>query len=502
MLGNLNFGTHALGTAGGQGEKYEGIRNYGAILIDGLQPQVRVDRKFFPSTGEIDLEGYHPVAQLHISIYPTSDETGATQTTHIIEIEAPSPFVRIVNKVKPTTGNIEIEGFTPIVIVTPNTPTTEQYIEYIKGNFRTPIYRLELLRKEDETVRQVIEGRIVNDSGSVQISLDEGVRRTCDFVLNNADGAYNDFVENITLGDKFRLSLGYQINGVDKYYPQGIFVFDDPSIISARAQREIEISGTDKWSMLNGQNGGILEGTYVVEMGSKIGELVRRTLRLNIVSDPIEPLIDSSLENVQTTYEITASAGDTISDILLEVALNVSAYAYYDENGRFVMKPIENDIHKAVAYAFSRDEYNYLEGQKTYNLSEVYNSVVVIGDNIKNSETPIVYEAINNDLSDPNSVPNTGFKKVKQITEYTKGINTLEKAMERANYELKLCKNVSSSVEISTLALYHLDVDQVVTLEDGRLNSSAERFVINSIELPIGVDIESSIELVKASELE
>ena len=74
--------------------------------------------------------------------------------------------------------------------------------------------------------------------------------------------------------------------------------------------------------------------------------------------------------------------------------------------------------------------------------------------------------------------------------------------MERANYELKLCKNVSSSVEISTLALYHLDVDQVVTLEDDRLNSSAERFVINSIELPIGVDIESSIELVKASELE
>ena len=252
MLGNLNFGTHALGTAGGQGEEYKGVRNYGAIIIDGLQPQVRVDRKFFPSTGKIDLEGYHPVAQLHISIYPTSDETGATQTTHIIEIEAPSPFVRIVNRVKPTTGNIQIEGFTPIVIVTPNTPTTEQYIEYIKGNFRTPIYRLELLRKEDETVRQVIEGRIVNDSGSVQISLDEGVRRTCDFVLNNADGAYNDFVENITLGDKFRLSLGYQINGVDKYYPQGIFVFDDPSIISARAQREIEISGTDKWSMLNG----------------------------------------------------------------------------------------------------------------------------------------------------------------------------------------------------------------------------------------------------------
>lgn len=213
-------------------------------------------------------------------------------------------------------------------------------------------------------------------------------------------------------------------------------------------------------------------------------------------------MIDSTLENMETTYDITKSAGDTVSDILLDVALNVSAYIYYDENGRLIMRPIDNDIHKSIAYTFSKDEYNYLEATKEYRLSEIYNSVVVIGENVKNSETPIVYEAINNDLADPNSVPNTGFKKVKQITEYTKGITTMEAAMERANYELKLVKGRSSAVEITCLALYHLDVDQAVILEDDRLNSNNERFIINSIDLPIGVDIASSIELIKASTIE
>lgn len=533
MLGNLNFGTHALGTAGPYDDQQNGVRNYGGFKVEFFQIQIKLGRTILPNTGEIEVELPVTQAKLRIEVYPTAHEDdGRThynfiteeglelydsnseeflvinteghegQTTTEIEILAPPVNVRIINRIRTTWTDIEIEGFNPTVIVTQLTPTTEQYIEYLRGNFRTPIYRLELLRKEDESVRDVIEGAIVNNSGSIQIELDEGVRRTCDFTLANYDGAYNDFIENITLGDKFRISLGYRINGVDKYFPQGVFVFDDPSIVSGRAVREIAISGTDKWSMLNGQSGGILEGTYTVEMGSTIGDLVRRTLHLNIVNDPIEPLIDSTLENQKTTYDITKSAGDTISDVLLEVALNVSAYAYYDENGRFVMKPIENDIHKAIAYSFSRNEYNYLEATKSYNLSEVYNSVVVIGDNIKNSETPIVYEAINNDLSDPNSVPNTGLKKVKQITEYTKGIDTMEKAMERANYELKLCKNVGSSVEISCLALYHLDVDQAVILEDDRLNADGEKFIINSIELPIGVDVESSIELYKASELE
>ena len=182
-------------------------------------------------------------------------------------------------------------------------------------------------------------------------------------------------------------------------------------------------------------------------------------------------------------------------------SLDVDA-KFYDENGRLNIYPVENDMFKAPAYTFSRNEYNYLSGSKQYQLSEIYNSVLIIGENIKNTNTPIIYEAINNDLSDPNSVPNVGFKKIKMITEYTKGIDTEEKAKERGNWELKKVKAKMSNVDINCLSLYHLDVNQIVVLSDYYLNSTDERFLINSIDLPIGVDVQSTINLVKAVEIE
>lgn len=505
----------------------EGIRNHGIVIFSGLQPNVRIYREInVGNTPIIEIDENNVRLHSRIEVRVTSgnyselfdknneqfftdndafyvrNREELSETITEISIEALSPEVKIINRIKTNFGNIDILGNRPIVLVKKLTPTIEQYIEYIKTNIRTPIYKLEILRKEDESVREIVEGEIVSNSGSITNTLDEGVRRTCSFTLDNHDDKFTDFIDNITIGDKFKIYLGYKIGDVDKYFPQGVYVFDDPSIISNRSQREIEITGTDKWSMLNGQNGGILEGTYVVEKGTKIGDLIRRTLRLNIVNDPIEPSIDKALENMTTTYDITKSAGETVSDIFLEVALNVSAYIYYDENGRLQMYPVDNDMFKSSAYNFSRNEYNYLSGTKQYKLSEIYNSVLVIGENIKDTETPIIYEALNNDLSDPNSIPNVGFKKVKKITEYTKGIDTMQKAQERGNWELKKAKAKTSSVDISCLSLYHLDVNQIVTLEDSVLNDKSARYLINSIDLPIGVDVESTIELIQAVENE
>lgn len=533
MFGSSNLGKQPFGIAGGATIESDGsIRNSGIFLIEGFPLTVRIFKNVnVQNIPNIDVEKDDITTKLRIEVRVTSNnkiykdsiefidsnneqflskdeefyvgnDQGEYDSISEISIETFKTEVKIINRIKPNSGYLDITGNKPIVIVRKLIPTIEQYLNYIRTNTRTPIYKLEILRKEDESVREIIEGEIISNSGSITNTLDEGVRRTCSFTLDNHDGKFTEFINNVTIGDKFKIYLGYKINDVDKYFSQGVYIFDDPSIISNRAQKEIEITGTDKWSMLNGQNGGILEGTYVIEKGTKIGDLIRRTLRLNIVNDPIEPSIDKVLEEMEITYNITKSAGETVSDIFLEVALNVSAYIYYDENGRLQMYPVDNDMFKSSAYNFSRNEYNYLSGTKQYKLSEIYNSVLVIGENIKDTETPIVYEALNNDLSDPNSIPNVGFKKVKKITEYTKGIDTMQKAQERGNWELKKAKAKTSSVDISCLSLYHLDVNQIVTLEDSVLNDKSTRYLINSIDLPIGVDVESTIELIQAVENE
>ena len=306
LLGSSKFGMTPFGASGANSDTLsEGIRNYGIILFIGLQPNVRIYK-------EIDVNNTQIIEIPNNKIEISSKiKVNATSPKEFL-IEKLNPDIKIINKIKTNPKNIDISGNNPIVIVKKLTPTIEQYIKYIKNNIRTPVYKLEILRKEDESVREVIEGEIVSNSGSITNTLDEGVRRTCSFTLDNHDDKFTNFIDNITIGDKFKIYLGYKIGDVDKYFSQGVYVFDDPSIVSNRSQREIEITGTDKWSMLNGQNGGILEGTYVVEKGTKIGDLIRRTLRLNIVNDPIEPSIDKSLENMTTTYDITKSAGETV----------------------------------------------------------------------------------------------------------------------------------------------------------------------------------------------
>jgi hypothetical protein len=112
---------------------------------------------------------------------------------------------------------------------------------------------------------------------------------------------------------------------------------------------------------------------------------------------------------------------------------------------------------------------------------------LVIADNVQ-SGLPITYEAQNNDLLDPNSIPNCGRKKLKIITENTKGINTVELAKQRANWELQLCSGKSRLINISSVGMYHLDTNKCVTLGDEYVDSDSERFVIDSLNIPIGSD--------------
>lgn len=488
MLSNSPLGSNALGVS-----TYllsDDNLNYGIIFVEQLDVTYHVVQ--YVDTAYIEIEPLEHDFQMYIHY---DIDTGYIDLTEGYEVD-----IRV--GIEATIGELVVEGFPCNIYYSFNEPTIEQYIAHLDENVRTPIYKIELLRKEDETTLQIIDRDIVNNSGSVTNTLQEGVRRTCSFTLMNIDNLYTDYISNLTIGDRFKVYLGYKIDGIDKFFPMGVYIFDDPSVVSNLSQYEIQVTGTDKWSLLNGQNGGILEGTYVVPMGSEIGDLVRSILRLNIVNDPMEPIIDSTVEHMTTTYDITKSAGETISDVLLEVALNISCYIYYDENGRLNIYPVEEDMYKSSAHDFTRDEYNYLNATKQYQLSAIYNSVLVIGENIQNTNTPIIYEAINNDLSDPNSVPNVGFKKVKLITDYTKGIDTEEKAIERANWELKKASAKNFNVDISCLSMYHLDVNQIVTLTDDNLDANKERYLINSIDIPIGTNIQSTINLAKAVNIE
>ena len=380
-------------------------------------------------------------------------------------------------------------------------PSYSSYVNYLKTNVRRAYFKIDLLRLEDESVYDTLISDIVNSSGSVTNQLQEGVRRTCNFSLINAMRQYTTFFNNISIGNKFKLSLGYLIGRKIKWFTQGVYIFDNPVVTSLFSDRVVNISGTDKWSMLNGKNGGILDGTYIAPLGSNIVELVRTILNLDIVRDPIIPLIDNEIISKTISYDITKQAGETVSDLLLEIAYNLSCYIYYDADGRLTLRPFEYDYTKYPVFSMSDQDFNYLGLTKEYSFDKIYNAVQVRADNIQNADVPIIAEAINTDLTDPNSLFNYGVKKLYVVTDYTKGITDDIMALTRANWELKNVKARQSSIAASTMALYHIDTNDIIDLTDLTTDDNKSLYLIKGITIPIGTEVKSSVQLVKVAGL-
>ena len=204
------------------------------------------------------------------------------------------------------------------------------------------------------------------------------------------------------------------------------------------------------------------------------------------MNDPVPPVIDIRLLEMKTTYEITKSAGETVADLFLDVAENLNAEIYYDQFGRLNIWSITDDMHKASLFDFNNDSVAYFGGQKEYNLRDIYNAVMVIADNPQNKDVPFESFAVNNDLSDKNSVPNLGFTKTLVVTDRTDGISTQEQCDDRAFWELKKAKIRYSTVDLEGLMVPHLDVNQICTITDPELMSDRERFLIMSITHTIG----------------
>jgi hypothetical protein len=379
-------------------------------------------------------------------------------------------------------------------------PSYSSYLNYLDGNIRKSYFKIELLRRDDETVYDTLISDVVNSDGSINNQNQEGVRRTCSFSLINAINEYTLFFSNLSIGNKFKVHIGYEIGTKIKWFCHGTFLFDNPTMVSQLSDRNIQVVGSDKWTMLNGVHGGILDATFIAPLGSDIFGLVKTILNLNVVGDPIQPLIDSSLVGKTITYDITKQAGEMVADLLLEIAYNLSCYIYYNAEGRLVIRPFEYDTIKASAFDLTVADYNFLGMSKQLSFDKIYNAVQVRADNVQNADVPIIVEVVNNDLTDPNSYPNYGIKKLYVVTEYTKGINTNDLASARANWELKNVKSRQSSITANVLPLYHLDVNDVVTITDESTNDVRTRYLIAGINTPISTTGGVSLQIVRTTD--
>ena len=383
--------------------------------------------------------------------------------------------------------------------------TFERYIEVLKEDkIRKPKVRVEFLRYEDESIQNTVTGYVLGDSGSINIQNKNGQRRSCSFTLTNITGDFTPNIDGIWLRQKIKVWSGLEIDGEDYLLEQGVFVIENPRVISKGSDHTLQITASDKFSLVDGSIGGETDGIYIIPVGSSVSSAIRGILKPStdaqkeIFYDPIDPLISVGFDSYMTPYTITITEGQNIGEALMQLARMVSANIYYNTHGQLVFEPDTNDNEKGSQFDFFSGDINYMGTSQLFKNSDVYNAVLVVGMNI-NGNIARAYIENTNPLSDT-AIQNVGWKRCLKVDDQNISTDLLAEA--RAVYELKRVINLQNEHSFECVPMYHLDVDNVITITDTQsLKINRERYLITSISLPLSVGGTMSIECVKSIDL-
>jgi hypothetical protein len=371
----------------------------------------------------------------------------------------------------------------------------QDYITTLNSGTYKQKIKLELLRS-DETVQKEITSSLANTTGNLSIQRANGLRRNCNFNIINLDGTYIPNIDNyFWVRQKFQLYLGLELSdGTDYWISQGIFILNDPLVSSNRSESYISINATDKFGILT-ETGGELSEIYQIPVGTNVIDAINSILVL--INDPKEPIIDVSLVGETVPYTMIYQASDKIGQILIDLAQLYSCSIYYNNFGQLVVEKDIDDEIKPSIWDFTTEQFLYRGATNKYKFSEVFNSVLVVGANINGSIYS--YKAQDLNLLSNTSIPNLGFERIYRYESDT--LDSLQKVTDLANYILKRKIAIQNEVQINSIPMYHLDVDQIITLTDTNLDLSRERFLVNSLDIPLKTGSEISINCVKSKEI-
>lgn len=422
---------------------------------------------------------------------------------------------------------------------------TENYINALKHCLIFPKFKVELMDYNENVILEITQDISNSDSGSISINYQQGVRRSCSITLINLPESLYSYVGKYTpsergliwMNTKFKLytGIGVPISSEEKreifydesdyvsyknevndpinyradstiieqdiyWFSQGVYIVTNPNALRDMSKGTVTLNGVDKFGLFGSEtNFNQTEAIYKINYNSSVGNIIKSILKFNRGNgspiDPIEPYIDSNVMNLKVPYDIEKPASTYFSDILIELANIFACDIFYDVNGR--LNFVKGNEHRgmedyASIWDYSDEESEYFSPQMTYNFTETYNIVKVIGDN---KAAPEIYEytAKNDEPNSPTRISLIG-EKIKYI-ESTFCYN-LDRTKDFARYMLQKLSRVPLTLSFQSSMIPHLEVNNVITITDKFFNYNQERFVIQSLTMPLStkslIDIEAT----------
>ena len=371
----------------------------------------------------------------------------------------------------------------------------EDYIKIATKNNIHPKFKIQML-DEYENVIDEITGDISRDnSGSISNNYQQGVRRSVSLTFIDTEGKFlPDSNSNLIWANKkFKLFSGLLDTDTNEifWFSEGIYYFSNVSSSRNGADKLTTVNGVDKFGKFGSELGyNQLESTYLIPAGTKIYDAIKGILNIDIGNgypiDPIEPVLDPLYIDEVCPYDISKSPSSYLSEMLIELADIIGCDIYYDADGRLHVDSGTIDFsysNKPSIWDFSDVLPEYMNPSITTNFAEFINTVKVVGNNT--NDKTYEYTAVNNNPESPTRVDLIGTKST--YIESASVYNT-DRAKDYAKYKLNMFSILQLAVTFSCTFLPHLDVNKVITITDSYYKYEKQRFVIQSITLPLSYD--------------
>ena len=382
----------------------------------------------------------------------------------------------------------------------------DTYVSLVKAQHIRPRFRLSMLY-QDESFKEDISDYLIEDSGTLNINYQQGQRRSLSFTLDNTTGKFtpNGLQGTLWLDSKFKLELGMEFdNGDIVWKSAGIFVVGQPNATRQQATKTVDVQCYDKFALLDGTLGGVLDSTYQVDEGKFVYQVMQETLLQDNGNgypiDSKEIVFDSSLRDSKTQYTLSKSPNDSLGSILIDLADMISCDIYYGVEGNLVVRSGIKDIsqvNKPTLWTYSDKELEYISNTTTYDFAKVKNKVTVVGSNV-NGEQVFSQTATNTNPQSPTRVSVIG---VKQFYLEDSNISSDPLALQRAEWELNRLSILQQTIQVASSFMIHLDVNNCIAINDDFFDYSDNRFIIQSLGVPLSANSMISIECTNIASL-
>lgn len=404
-----------------------------------------------------------------------------------------------------------------------------EYLKALKGDF-IKVAKLEFLNPDGSIAFSLDNNPYTKGSdafiqtGTLSCNLQNGKRRQATITLANINGDYDYAVNNLWFGQQVRLQEGLILpDGTEYYISQGVFELETPKESIKPDQKTITYTLVDKWANLDGTLLGNLEDVYMVEAGTNIFQAIASILKLgiydagndsiypidgvtplftNYYDDKTQTLTDGTVVNIlDAPYDFISDASGTYADVILGLTEMLAAWVGYNQNGRLVITPSQDDIDdadKPTLWDFSMDEKQLISIDYTHKNTEVYNDIIVVGAT-NDDNTTARGRAQDTDPKSETCISRVGLKtkRIDMSNYYSDDI-----CQSYAEWMLKRYSVLQKTVSLTTTQMFHIAENNLITIR--RLDKEGqpiEKHLIQGFSRPIGQTGNMTIDAVSVKDL-